>query len=206
MSWTETYSGVQFDLVNPDAALVRLVDVAHGLAHANRFGGHATTGYSVAQHSVYVRDRVSERIAASSGALFPVGSHGMPRREAARILFAALLHDCAETYVGDAIGPVKQLCPQLVELEDRVLRVVAPALGADYDLMTSHPFIAEADHRALLTEAQWLVGEPGILTQRWRDLYPDLEPYDPELAPEPVAAERAERTFLQAFYELKGAL
>jgi hypothetical protein len=195
VSWVETYSGVHFDLANPDAALVRLVDVAHALAHANRFAGHATTGYPVAQHSVYVRDRVAERIPDS-----------MPRREAARLVFAALLHDCAETYVGDSIGPVKQLCPDIVELEDRVLRVVAPALGADYDLITTHPYIAEADHRALLTEAQWLVGEPGILTDRWWGLYPDLEPYDPDLAPEPVSAARAERTFLQAFYELQGAL
>ncbi len=50
----ETYTGGQFDLFDPDPAVVRLADIAAGLAHTCRFGGQCRQFYSVARHSLHV--------------------------------------------------------------------------------------------------------------------------------------------------------
>lgn len=50
--WIQTRSGIIFDLVAPIEQMVSLTDIAHGLAHINRFTGHTRYPYSVAQHCV----------------------------------------------------------------------------------------------------------------------------------------------------------
>lgn len=50
----ETYSGGGFDLFSPTPEDVRLRDIAAGLAHTCRFGGHCREFYSVAHHSLHV--------------------------------------------------------------------------------------------------------------------------------------------------------
>lgn len=91
MTWIQTYCGVAFDLRAPSAADVRLVDLAHSLAHQCRFGGHVRRHYSVAQHSVLVALLVWQRTRDQGAAL-----HG-------------LLHDAHEAYTGDVKAPVKAL-------------------------------------------------------------------------------------------------
>jgi 5'-deoxynucleotidase YfbR-like HD superfamily hydrolase len=85
-----TYSGVKFDLLEPKANMVLLEDIARALAGIFRFTGY--TRYSVAQHSVFVADRVT-----------PVDSE---------LRLWALLHDAHEAYVGDVSAPLKEAIRQ----------------------------------------------------------------------------------------------
>jgi len=82
-----TFSGIVFDLMNPDPDLIRLEDIAHGLAFNCRWNGATKRYYSIAEHSL----RVSRRCV----------SPGMQ--------LAGLLHDAEEAYWGDMIKPLKEI-------------------------------------------------------------------------------------------------
>lgn len=83
--WSQTYTGGRFDILDPQASQVKLLDIAAQLAKICRFGGACTTFYSVAQHSVEVAE------------LLPPEWQGY-----------GLLHDAHEMIVGDITSPVKQ--------------------------------------------------------------------------------------------------
>lgn len=97
MSWMITAIGRDhhfaghnlFDL-DPDANWL-IHEIAHSLAQINRFTGHASRPYSVAEHSLLVAD-----LALGAGA-------------SASVQLAALLHDAHEAYAGDVSTPVKWL-------------------------------------------------------------------------------------------------
>jgi len=68
---------------------IRIEDIGHALAQINRYTGHASRPYSVAEHSLLVSD-----IAAMANAT-PI------------VQLAALMHDAHEAYTGDVSSPVK---------------------------------------------------------------------------------------------------
>lgn len=91
MTWMITATGRDFHLCGP-ASLgnqIDLQDIAHALAQINRYTGHTSRPYSVAEHSLLVAD-----IAAHHGAT-PM------------VQFGALMHDAHEAYTGDVSSPVK---------------------------------------------------------------------------------------------------
>lgn len=90
MTWMQTASGVEFDLVNPIAAMVNFDDMAEHLAKIARFAG-ATPGqfYSVAQHCCLAADAI----------LAQTGN--------AELAGKVLLHDGHEAYIVDRITPEK---------------------------------------------------------------------------------------------------
>lgn len=129
MSWIQTYTGRQFDLVNPDPMLVDIEDIAHALSHTCRFGGHTEKFYSVAQHSWVVSATVAPEHA-----------------------FLALLHDAAEAYIGDLIRPLKRLlCPQIDEIESRIQAAILARYEVEPD-EAALKAVKVADDRALATE------------------------------------------------------
>jgi uncharacterized protein len=79
-------SGVFFEPFNPDFALIDIRDITCGLSHINRYQGQTLFHYSVAQHSLLVSKQVSKK-----NKLY------------------ALLHDASEAYLGDVIGPFKEM-------------------------------------------------------------------------------------------------
>lgn len=90
MTWILTIGGREHYLKHgTDATPPNIEEIAHSLAIINRFTGHTSRPYSVAEHSLLV-----SRIAASEGAS-PVAQ------------LAALLHDAHEAYIGDLASPVK---------------------------------------------------------------------------------------------------
>jgi hypothetical protein len=110
MTWIETYSGKRFDLLDPKPEQVDLADIAHALARINRFTGHTSRCYSVAEHSIYVQTLV-------------VRDHpkDIP------LLAHALLHDAEEAYVGDVSSPLKW-----------AMRELAPGMGVtEFDRLAS---------------------------------------------------------------------
>lgn len=70
---------------------VDIHDIAHHLAHINRFTGATTRSYTVAEHSL-----LCESMADAQG-LTP------------KWRMAALLHDAHEAYLGDVATPIKQM-------------------------------------------------------------------------------------------------
>ena len=130
MSVICTRTGVAFDVLDPRPEMVNIFDIAHALARVNRFGGHSSVAYSVAQHSVYV-------------------SHDVP----APLAKAALLHDAAEAYLGDVMTPVKQLLPDYQALYAQVEHAVELRFGVEF----GHPLIKQADLLALGAERRDLM-------------------------------------------------
>lgn len=88
---------------------VNIEDIAISLSNTCRFNGGVRRFISVAQHSHLVWNKTC----------------GM----APNIQLAALLHDAAEAYIGDLITPIKQFCPYLVELENKLLAVIYEKYG-----------------------------------------------------------------------------
>lgn len=107
MSVITTASGRHVRFVDPDPDTIVLDDIAGALSRICRFGGHVSTFYSVAQHSVLVADIVATR-----------GGDRDARRW-------ALMHDASEAYLGDVVTPLKRLLGGYAELERQALAVIA---------------------------------------------------------------------------------
>ena len=129
-----TYSGKMVDLYRPDPDTIDFADIAVALGRLNRYNGHTTRPYTVAEHSIRM-------------------SYLVPEEDAVW----ALVHDAAEAYIGDIISPVKRLCPELYVMERALLDVICDKLGLPRDMPAS---VLEADERLLATEARmFLTGD-----------------------------------------------
>lgn len=144
-----------FCLTNPRPQDVRSLDIAHALSRIDRFGGHTSRRYSVAEHSVLVSKLVQPE-------------HRL----------AALLHDAAEAYVGDMVAPLKAMLPEFSVIERRIHQVICERFGVSAEIPEE---VHHANRVALATEAQGLLtlglnwdcgAEPGgiLLTDmRWSE-------------------------------------
>lgn len=126
--WMQTHSGRKFYPLDPRIEDIDFEDVAHHLSMICRYGGAARRFYSVAEHCVLM-----SRVASPEAALW------------------ALLHDAAEAYVGDMVRPLKQNLPAYVEVEDRILLLVAEKAGLDAGIPRE---VKDLDMRILLDERQ----------------------------------------------------
>jgi 5'-deoxynucleotidase YfbR-like HD superfamily hydrolase len=133
----ETYTGGGVDLFDPDPATVSIEDIAAGLAHTCRFGGHCRRFYSVAEHSLYVH-------------------HEFPREEP-RLRLLALLHDAGEAYVGDVPRPLKTEVEAFERVERQVLDAVWTGLGIEPPTDAEWERVMAADDRLLAYEADELL-------------------------------------------------
>lgn len=104
-----TFSGIAFDLLNPQPEMILMEDIVHSLALINRFNGAARFPYSVAQHSLYVASLLPPHLKL----------HG-------------LLHDAAEAYVGDMVSPLKKIMCEYKKVEVGIAQVVADVFGLSY--------------------------------------------------------------------------
>lgn len=132
-----TASGQLFDILAFDPAAIDLYDIAHGLSHICRFGGHVRSYYSVAQHSVLVSelcDTADARI--------------------------GLLHDATEAYLGDMISPLKR--QPGMEIYRDVEAKMADAVALRFGLQSMEtPSVELADRLAVFLEMRDLMaGDP----------------------------------------------
>lgn len=96
-----------FSYLAPDPSTINLHDIALGLSRSPRWRGFTEgPAYTVAEHSVHVAILVRK-----------FGGSLDDQR-------AALMHDAAEAYLGDHPTPLKRVCPELVEIEHRIMRAV----------------------------------------------------------------------------------
>ena len=158
-----TAGGRAIDPLNPDPRAIDLGDIAHALSFVPRFGGHSRVFYSVAQHSVLVRDLVSERCSED------------------RVLAAALLHDAAEAYLLDMPSPIKRHLPDYTAAEKSLQRIIETKFGVLELAAEDRALIKEADRIALAWEQRDIM--PAV---EWAETptldRPPLEAWSPEAA------------------------
>lgn len=175
----ETYTGLEVNPLDLRPEDIRIEDIAHSLSLLCRYGGHCKTFYSVAQHSLHVAVVISER--------FPL------------VRLFGLLHDAAETYLGDMITPLKERIPAFRKYENeimvRILSKFCPRPPTPLEWIR----VKRADARVLLGEAFFLMPSRG---EGWRE---DTIPAG--LNAEPVIAratpKEAETLFLNQFLNLR---
>jgi len=143
----ETYTGGRFRPFDPRPADVRLLDIAAGLTHTCRFGGHCRRFYSVAQHSLHVSREFGQ----------------------SRLQLLALLHDAGEAYVGDIPRPVKSELGRMAEVEATIREAVWTAFGVDPPTADEWERVMAADDRLLAYEADRLLADGS-----WAETSPDL--------------------------------
>ena len=149
-----TFSGIAFDLRDPQPAMLRLDDIIHSLSLMNRFNGAALFPYSVAQHSLHV------------ASLLPP-----------ELRLEGLLHDAAEAYIGDMVSPLKQVMPEYKAVEAGISALVAEVFGLAYP---EPRLVKESDLAVLAAEREQVLGpsygpwfkdfpEPAAISIRPRD-------------------------------------
>jgi hypothetical protein len=81
-----TYTGIVFDLMNPNPDLIKIEDIAHGMAFNCRWNGATKNYYSIAEHCLNMSANVKPELK-----------------------LTALFHDAEEAYWGDIIKPLKEI-------------------------------------------------------------------------------------------------
>ena len=174
--YLQTVSGKWVNPLAPDPEQFDIEDIALALGNLCRFGGHCRTFYSVAQHSVIVSQLVEDR-----------GGD-------AEDVFAALMHDAAEAYLGDMPHPLKHRSALGAAFKEAEQGLEA-AIEAHFAIRADVPEVKRADRALLATERR------AFSAERWR--WPELdgvEALDLELTAWPP--EEATRTFLARYAEL----
>ncbi len=145
MTWMPSVSGRAIDLIEPRVDQVDFRDMAHALAHVNRYGGHGMVQVSVALHLLIGLDLCPE-------ALKPYW----------------LLHDAHEERLGDIATPVMQaleaqaeaiipggsklLRATVVEFKRKHDEAIHAAAGLPMPTPAIRRAIADIDLRALTVE------------------------------------------------------
>ena len=175
--YLQTVSGRWVNPFDPDPSQLDAGDIARALANQCRFGGHSRVFYSVAQHSVIVSEIVEQR----GGDVEDV--------------FAALMHDATEAYLGDMPHPLKHRSPlgaAFKDAEDHLERALHERFGIKPDVQE----IKRADRALLATERRAFSSEDW----HWTEL-DGVEPLDLELTA--WSPDEAARAFAERYAELE---
>lgn len=140
MTWILTTTGRQHQLTGPKVFapgnVPSLREIAHSLAQINRFTGHCSRPYSVAEHSLLVADIAKTSFRASPA-----------------VQLAALMHDAHECITGDVSSPIKQVLGAVwAEFEDAQQTNLLTQYGLADIFEEHHALIKSCDLMALATE------------------------------------------------------
>ncbi len=106
MTYMTTFTGEDFDAINPDIDKIKIQDIAHALSLICRGNGHLKQFYSVAMHSINCAKEAKARNFCTKTQLI------------------CLLHDASEAYIADIIRPVKPHLANYYELEEKLQSLV----------------------------------------------------------------------------------
>ena len=174
--YLQTVSGRWVNPFDPDPEQLDAGDIARALANQCRFGGHSRVFYSVAQHCVIVSRVVEDR----GGDVEAV--------------FAALMHDATEAYLGDMPHPLKHrsaLGEAFKAAEDHLERAIRDRFRIAPDV----PEIKRVDRSLLATERRAFSAEDW----HWPELE-GVEPLDLELTA--WSPDEAAEAFARRYAEL----
>jgi len=137
-----TISGELFFYDEPDRNLgpMDIYTLAHSLGNLCRFTGHCTGFYSVAEHSILVSRWL--------------GSFGSPEPLGSPLRLGALLHEAAESVIGDINSPLKSKLRSIIKpIENAFLDVI----DRQYLVETRTPEIKRADTALYLLEREHIM-------------------------------------------------
>lgn len=145
MTWLLIATGREHHLTGAQVAAPgnapSLIEIAHSLAQINRFTGHCSRPYSVAEHSMLVA-RIARQVMGVSPA----------------VQLAALMHDAHECVTGDVASPIKQvLGPVWAAFEDAQQSALLAHYGLSAVWAEHHALIKRCDLIALATERRDLL-------------------------------------------------
>lgn len=123
-----------FDIKEGD---IDIEDIAHSLSMQCRFAGHTQRFYSVAEHSIDVFNRVSDKT------------------NAKQTMLEALLHDASEAYLLDIPSPYKAMMGEQYHKADQdICNMVAFKFGLANkgEIYVMHEDVKAADYEALVWE------------------------------------------------------
>jgi len=136
-----TFSGVEFDLLNPTKEMVSIVDISWSLARTFRWNAHTHIPITVARHSI----NTSLSIVPEKYIGEIVKRRWYPEVQEA---LAALLHDAHEAYIGDISSPIKNLSPvfkeEIKKIELRIDKAIYDFANIPH-LVGNTPKIKDAD-------------------------------------------------------------
>lgn len=144
-TWIRTFTGNKFWPLNPREEDVCIEDIAHALALRNRFSGHTRFPYSVAEHS--------------AGMVHRLATWGYTKD----VLRWALLHDATEAYLPDIPTPIKSLIHGFVDIEKRLMNVIARKFGLKGEMPG---VVKEIDQQICKVEMRDLFGSEPVLCPR----------------------------------------
>lgn len=157
MTWMLTYTGATFDLRHADPAAISSLDIAHALSQLNRYTGHASRPYSVAEHSLLVVEILQRELCVHQP----------------QVLLAGLMHDAHEAYTNDVATPMKQLLGEVWRVtEDHIQRQVLQRFGLMETYVRNQGIIKMADTIALATERRDLLPPTGAPWPVLQDVAP----------------------------------
>jgi len=111
-----TYMGKWVNVFDPTLDMFCIEDISHALSHQCRFGGHLSSFYSVAQHSIQC---------AKQAAIW-----GLDKKEQ----LTALMHDCSEAYLVDIPRPIKRRMPEYKIIENKLMFFLSETFKFNYPL------------------------------------------------------------------------
>ena len=106
MGYITTYTEKKIDPLQPDVELFDVRDYAHALSLTCRGNGHVKRFLSVGQHCVWCAKEASAR--------------GYSQR----VVLACLLHDASEAYMSDVPRPLKEILPEYVQAEEKLIDLI----------------------------------------------------------------------------------
>lgn len=115
------YGSDLYTLGADEASFITARKVGDALGKLNRYAGHTTIPYSVAQHSMHVAWMLWET------------------QRDALLAMHGLLHDAGETVVGDIPGPVKHILSEnakqeILAIEEAAQKAIYRALGVPWPI------------------------------------------------------------------------
>jgi hypothetical protein len=170
-SWMRTFTGKRFYPLDLRIDDFDILDIAHSLSMLCRYAGHCQQFYSVAQHSVLVANQLPDHLK-----------------------LWGLLHDASEAYCVDVPRPLKVLLSDYMDIEDRVMRMIAKK----FDLPGRMPAEVKRIDTAILNDESLLL--LGVKPGEWQLEEPPLG-----IAIDPWSQEVAKETFLTMFDDLYAA-
>ncbi len=189
--YLSTYTGRQFDCMDPCPSSVHIMDIARGLSRERRFANQTQRPYTVAQHSLVVEQIVSHGVGA-----------GTPAKNARMMSLAALLHDAHEAYMRDIPLPVEAALEKIAPGALRKLKAQFQGAIETRFYVECTPAeqwrIRQADLQALKIEKQDLRIDP---RNEWPVLDGVVRPNFIDTL-QPMADDAAMLAFLHRFMEL----
>ena len=133
------YRGEQFSILHPESSEFDIMDIAHSLSHICRFNGHSKFFYSVAQHSLAVKEMIR------------IDGYGVMMQ------LYGLTHDVSEFVCADLQSTIKSCLSGYREIEDSIENAFYKAYGILPPADEERAIVKEYDNMALFVESKNLM-------------------------------------------------